>query len=91
MITVPYPYVRPRGRATCRVEVPVGWPQLRSRRKLRRRETGWGVTGGELSVRRITNLFRRRKAASLHPHGEAWNQRSTLSWRTKRCGGLQRV
>jgi hypothetical protein len=28
--------------------------------------------GSELSVRRVTNLFRRRTAANLQPRGEAW-------------------
>jgi hypothetical protein len=41
-----------------------------SRGKLRHREMGWGVTGGELSVRSKANLFRRGVATSLLGHGE---------------------
>ena len=50
-----------------------GWSQPSNRRKLRRRKAGWGATGGEPTVRRMTNLFRRGTAASLLIHGEAWN------------------
>ena len=33
---------------------------------------GWGAAGGERTARRMTNPFRRRGAASLLTHGEAW-------------------
>src|SRR5476649_2940120 len=39
----------------------------------KRRSNGWRATGGELAVRRMTNLFRRGLVASLLMDGEAWN------------------
>ena len=45
----PYPYVRLKVRTNNRVKVPIGqehW-SVRSRRQLRRRETGWGAAGSE--------------------------------------------
>jgi hypothetical protein len=42
-----------------------------NRRKLRHREVGWEATGGEPSVRRMTNAIRPGVAASLRFNGEA--------------------
>jgi hypothetical protein len=36
-------------------------------------KVGWGATGGELAVRRMTNLVRRDLVASPLMRGEAWN------------------
>jgi hypothetical protein len=42
-----------------------------SQTSLRRREAGWGATGGERTVRRITNSIRPDGVASLLANGEA--------------------
>jgi hypothetical protein len=74
-----------QGESPCR-----GKPEPRSRKKLRRREAGWGATGGELAVRRVTNSIRRGVVASLQRHGEAWNASQALVWRPKRLADHQR-
>ena len=55
-----------------------GWKSLSgmptpacNRLQLRRREAGWGASGGEEVVRRITNSIRPHRLASLRAKGEA--------------------
>jgi hypothetical protein len=45
---------------------------------------GWSATGGELAVRRMTNLFRRDAVASLLIQGEAWKEPMALRRLRKR-------
>lgn len=56
----------------------------------RESEAGWGATGDELAVRRMTNLFRREFVASLLMCGEAWKQPLALRRLTKRPTGISR-
>ena len=73
------PYVRPRGRYISAVEVRARvCHDSVAEGNCIRREAGWGATGGELSVRRITNPFRRGVATSLLTHGEVWRRPVTL-------------
>ena len=64
--------MRPQAHTIGEVEVLLGPScEARNRRKLRRRETGWGATGGERPVRRMTNAIRPGVMASLRAKGEA--------------------
>ena len=64
--------VRPRGRFISTVEVRVGVSHSSVvEGNCIRREAGWGATGDEVSVRRLTNPFRRGVVASLLGEGEA--------------------
>jgi len=51
---------------------------------------GWGATGGEPGVRRMTNLIRRKAVASLLIGGEVWKQPAALRRLAKRPAGSLR-